>query len=154
MPGWHPFLVHFPIAFLPLSVAIDLIAAVTARRYLHSVAYLILVAGTVAAAAAVISGNSAAAPYRDVAVVGEAVADHEDSGTIALVICLAVTLVRLPAQLRGETSGKRLWIAVAAAAIGCAVAWRTSLLGGELVYGYGVGVEQAVLERLMPGNAP
>ena len=62
MPGWHPLIVHFPIALLTFSLIVDLAALLAKRPAWHPVAYALLVAGTVAATAAVISGNAAAAP--------------------------------------------------------------------------------------------
>ena len=146
MPGWHPYIVHFPIVLLPLSLVFDLAALVKGRPTWHTAAYCLLVAGTVAAAAAVISGNAAATPHRETDVVAAAIERHEDSGSLVLIAFIAVALGRLPLQLRQRTTGWPLkaWLAVAAA--GCVLVWRTSLLGGDLVYEYGVGVRPGAAE--------
>lgn len=147
MPSWHPLIVHFPIALLSISPIVDLAAFLTRRPSWHAVAYGLLVAGTLAAAAAVISGNATAAPHRESEVIGELVEEHEDSGSLVLVLYLVVTIGRLPLQLRAATSGwpLKLWLVVAAA--GCVLVWRASSLGGSLVFDYGVGVTQKAAEE-------
>ena len=153
MPGWHPLIVHFPIAQLTFSLIVDLAALLAKRPAWHPVAYALLVAGTVAATAAVISGNAAAAPYREIEVIGELVGQHEDSGSLVLVLYLIVTLGRLPLQLRPPTSSwpLRSWLIVAAA--GCVLLWRASALGGSLVFEHGVGVARGVAQRRGQGIA-
>jgi uncharacterized membrane protein len=146
MPGWHPLVVHFPIALLSVSSIVDLVALLARRPSWHTTAYALLVAGTVAAAAAVISGNSAAAPHRETEVIGELVARHEDSGSLVLALYLVVTLGRLPLQLRAATSGWRLKLWCVAGAAGCVMLWRASSLGGSLVFDYGVGVTGGTAE--------
>ena len=139
MPNWHPMIVHFPIALLTLSVVVDLAALLGRRRSWHRMAYGLIVVGAVGAAAAVISGNDAAVPYRDSGL-ADVVEEHEDYATIVLVTFLATSLGRLPLFLRSRHGWPlNLWIAVAFA--GCCVLWLTSLHGGELVYEYGVGVQ-------------
>ena len=146
MPGWHPLIVHFPIALLSMSPVVDLAALLTRRPSWHAVAYALLATRTVAAAAAVISGNAAAAPHRDNEVIGGLVERHEDSGSLVLLLYLVATVGRLPLQLRATTSGwqLKLWLVVAVA--GCVLLWRTSALGGSLVFDYGVGVTQEAAE--------
>ena len=139
MPNWHPMIVHFPIALLTLSVVVDLAALLGRRRSWHRMAYGLIVAGAVSAAAAVISGNDAAVPYRDSGL-ADVVEEHEDYATIVLVTFLATSLGRLPLFLRSRHGWPlNLWIAVAFA--GCCLLWLTSLHGGELVYEHGVGVQ-------------
>ena len=132
-------IVHFPIALLTLSVVVDLAALLGRRRSWHRMAYGLIVAGAVSAAAAVISGNDAAVPYRDSGL-ADVVEEHEDYATIVLVTFLATSLGRLPLFLRSRHGWPlNLWIAVAFA--GCCLLWLTSLHGGELVYEHGVGVQ-------------
>ena len=146
MSSWHPLVVHFPIALLTMSPIVDLAALLARRPTWHGAAYALLVAGTVAAVAAVISGNAAAAPHWETEVIGELVERHEDSGSLVLALYLVVALGRLPLQLRAATSGwpLKLWLVVAAA--GCVLLWRTSSLGGSLVFDYGVGVTEGAVE--------
>ena len=139
MPNWHPMIVHFPIALLTLSVVVDLGALLAGRRSWHRVAYALVIAGTLGAAAAVISGNDAAVPHRDSSL-AEVVAEHEDFATVVLITFLATSLGRLPLFLRSRHGWPlNLWIVLAV--LGCGLLWLTSLHGGELVYEYGIGVQ-------------
>lgn len=137
---WHPLIVHYPIALLPLSPLCDLAALWLRRRDGHHLAYGLLVLGTLAACAAVLSGNAAAAGQWQ----GEAavqVSAHEDLATWTLLLALGTALGRLPLHLKGQLSGWPLymWIGVGLL-VGVLVAW-TGYHGGELVYVHGIGVK-------------
>jgi uncharacterized membrane protein len=140
MDTWHPLLVHFPIVLLPTSVALDLVALARRHDSWHVVAYGLLWAGTLSSVAAVLSGNSAAAPYRQHPPLQALVGAHEDLATWVLFVFFALALARLPLQLqhRLRTGAFGLWLVVALA--GCALVWITGHSGGELVYRYGAGV--------------
>lgn len=143
MTPWHPPVVHFAVALLPVACVLDVAALVLGRPAWHRTAYGLLVGGTAAAALAVLTGNAAATPFRDNQALSGLIERHENLGTWVLLVFLAVVLGRLPLELQGRCGGwpLRLWIAVAAA--GAALLWWTGSLGGELVFRYGVGVEVA-----------
>ena len=135
----HPALVHFPLVLLPLSAAIDLIARPLARREWHSLSFAILVAGTLFAIGAVVSGNDAAVAHRGDAPIAMLIERHEDWATASLLFFLGITLGRLPFQLQGRDP--RIWAVAALAA--SLVMWIAAYFGGELVYDHGVGVSDA-----------
>ena len=137
---WHPAMVHFPIVLIPLGLVVDLFALVKRRAEWHIFAYVLSLAGTVSALAAVLTGNAAAEFYRDDDRVLEQVERHEDLATLALLLLLAVALGRMPLQLQRRFAGWPLKVWIAAAAVGSVLLWITGLRGGELVYDYGVGV--------------
>lgn len=112
---WHPLIVHYPIALLPLSAGVDLLAWWRGKEDGHHLAYGLLVLGTVGALAAVLSGNAAAAPHWQTPL-AEKIHRHEDLATATLFLCLAIVLGRLPLHLRGPLQGWPLkaWIAAAA----------------------------------------
>ncbi len=141
MESWHPLIVHFPLALLPLSVAVDLLALGWRKTHWHGLAYGVLWFGVVMAASAVLSGNAAANEYRKNAQVQGLVSVHEDWATWTLLIFIGLALSRVPLQLRGELKGWRfaLWLVVAVTA--CGLLWLTGYTGGELVFRHGVGVK-------------
>lgn len=147
---WHPMAVHFPIALLSVAFVVDVAALVGRRDAWHRFAYVLLVAGTLGAGVAVVTGNMAAVDFRETTVAA-AVQDHEDYATLAAVLFLAVSLGRLPLHLR-RTGGRvlRLWVAVAAA--GLVLLSVASCHGGRLVYELGVGVAGA--PPVNPSGAP
>ena len=50
---WHPIFIHYPIALLTTAVLVDAASLLCRRETWHRVAYALLVAGTVGAAASV-----------------------------------------------------------------------------------------------------
>ena len=140
--SWHPWIVHFAIALIPVGALID-VAAVTLRRPAwHTTGYVLLLLGTAAAAGAVLTGNQAALPYRDDGAVSGLVQRHEDWGTAAFILFLAIILGRLPLQLQGRTEGWALRCLVVAGIAGCGILFTASQYGGELVYRHGVGIQR------------
>ena len=152
--NWHPWIVHYAIALLPVGVLIDLAAVFWRRPAWHTTGYALLLLGTAAAAAAVITGNQAALPYRDDDLVRELVQRHEDWGSTAFILFLAILLGRLPLQLRGRTEGWALRCLVIAALGGCGILYTASLFGGELVYRHGVGVQRQGVGFGTPAQPP
>ena len=148
MTNWHPWIVHFPIAVLPLSVVLDIAALLWRRPAWHSGAYALLVLGTVAAAAAVITGNEAALPYREIDAVNQFVSRHENYGTVSFLAFLAITLGRLPLQLQRRNTGWPIRLLIGAAAIAVGIVWVASLHGGKLVYEHGLGVRIGAITNL------
>ena len=136
---WHPFLVHFPLVILPLSVAFDLYGGLRRQPQWHGSGYLLLVLGTISALVAVLTGTAAADAERE-GPSGIYIERHEDLATIVSVLFLVVVIGRLPLQLRGRLDDWAVRVWIAAAAVGCGLLWLTGYYGGELVYEYGVGV--------------
>lgn len=132
----HPMVVHFPLALLAFGFCLD-VAGRVARRPWHRPGYALLLAGTAGAMAAVITGNLAAADLRG-SVHAEAIQQHEDYATLALLLYLAAALGRLPGFLRGEAVLAPAWLVAGAVALG--LLWAAGLQGGALVYERGIGV--------------
>jgi len=148
---WHPLVVHYPIALWSAGFGVDLVARVRHREDWHGFAYVLQILAAAGALAAVLTGTSAAAPFRDDEHVADLVKQHEDWATLTLFYLLAVVLARLPLHLRG-LRGRRLEIWVVAAGLGAVGVWLTAHYGGKLVYEQGVGVRQEQRRRQAPGG--
>ena len=143
---WHPVAVHFPLVLLPLSVCVDLAAWWRRRSDWHLFAYTLLVLGTLAALAAVLTGTEAASRWPHSGV-KEQMDRHEDLATISLFVLLGIVLGRLPLHLLGRHQDWRLKGLIAASAAACVLLWQAALYGGDLVYKYGVGVQSGEQSR-------
>jgi uncharacterized membrane protein len=139
---WHPMVIHFPIALLTAAVVVDVVALLRARTNWHRQAYVLLVVGTLGAAAAVVSGNADATLFRQGGMAAD-IQDHEDLGTVTFLLFLLVVLGRLPGILRPAVAAKRMWLWVLIGSAGLVLLYFTSYHGGELVYTHGVGVSES-----------
>ena len=137
---WHPAVVHFPIVLLLLAVSIDVLALLTGRPGWHRTTWRLLVAGTLGALAAVLTGDASAADYRDAGRIGGLVQDHEDAATVCLLLFAITCMGRLPLALGRHQTRRWLpyWVALSVAAAALLI-W-TSDLGGQLVFRHGIGV--------------
>ena len=138
---WHPIFIHYPIALLTTAVLVDAASLLCRRETWHRVAYTLLVAGTVGAAASVVSGNADADGYRKTEIAA-AIQDHEDLGTATFLLFLVMVLGQLPGILRPQAESRR-WVWVVPGAVGLVLLYLTSYHGGALVFGEGVGVVPA-----------
>ena len=136
---WHPLVVHFPLALLPVGAGVDLAAWALRRPGWHHWAYGALVSGTVGAVVAVLTGTAAAAQWEGGGA-DHLILVHEDWATWSLVLFIAMAVGRLPLHLQARLQGWPMRAWTAAALAGCYLLWRAGYLGGELVYKHGVGI--------------
>jgi uncharacterized membrane protein len=173
----HPIVVHFPIALLITSVALDVLALVLRRWHLVYGATWLLGFGVVGALAAGLTGSISAHAARD-ANVSSLLSLHQTLGfatgfvfAVLFVVriiwlsprILAALQIRQPAfagverQLRVLLPG--LWgerispllvgVYLTGSLVGLVLLALTGYLGGALVYDHGVGTPAGVLLRLL-----
>jgi len=99
----HPLVVHFPIGLLFTSAVVALWAQATNRPDAHLVGRVLLWLGTVAAAAAVISGFLGAQTVARVTGAHDVIEEHEKYAYVLLGLSCAlsgwaISLLRRPAQ--------------------------------------------------------
>lgn len=137
----HPPMTHLPIGLWAAACLADAAALLRPEHYWWPLAFWCLAAGTAAALPAAATGfvDYLALP-----------ADHPAGRTATrhlLVILAAATLFVLSLVLhRGALEGggpARPALAVAASGLGLVLLLAGGWLGGELVYGHGLGVERA-----------
>lgn len=131
----HPLLVHFPIAFLSLFIAIDLIGTATKKSDLRKFAGNLLYLGTSFAVLTVWAGFHAAETVPHGHNVHEIMERHEHLGISILGLSLALSAWRLRRPVEGFGIYNVLSIILAGVLIFGAD------LGGLMVYKYGVAVE-------------
>jgi uncharacterized membrane protein len=132
----HPMLVVFPLALLVVSVLLDGMARW--KPSLLSSARLTLFLGTLGALVATITGVIAHLPYEGTAVMSF-IDQHEMSAIITTLLFLALSIWRVLLLRRGKDVGGT-WLYAALSLVGLIALVVTGGLGGNLVFGHGVGV--------------
>lgn len=175
----HPIVVHFPIALLITSVALDVIALFVRRWHLVYGATWLLGFGVVGALAAGLTGSISARSART-ANVGSLLSLHQTLGFATGFVFAALFVVRIiwlaprilaalqsrqlalagiERQLRGLLPG--LWservspllvgVYLTGSLVGVTLLALTGYLGGALVYDHGVGTPTGAVLHLLMG---
>lgn len=139
---YHPQIVHFVVALLFTGVILRVVSLTGRLAFTGPAAAALLLAGTLAAVAAVKSGSDAHGPVERVPGAREAVMTHEEWGGRARNVFLAVAALELVLfALRGKRAEKGLRYASAIVGLaGCGVLFEAAEHGGDLVYNYAGGV--------------
>lgn len=144
MPNLHPLIVHFPIALIIVILACDTIGFFFKRKSFFEIGTILSVFALTGAAAAVISGLVAEDSAWQIAQAHEIIENHEIAGLIFLGFMAIYTAFRI--VFRRKISGKLGWLSLLLALWGSAIVARVGFLGGELVFRYGTGVQQAEIQ--------
>jgi len=135
----HPLLVHFPIAFLSLFVAVDLIGTAAKKSEWRSFASGLLYIGTVFAGLTVWAGFVAADTVPHGHNVHDIMERHEQLG----ISILALSMALLAGRLRRPVDGWGIYNALSLILLGVIIFGAD--LGGLMVYKYGVAVEAVIV---------
>lgn len=134
----HPAVVHFPIALAMAALLVDVVARLR-RGTGETCATVLLVLAAAGSVVAVVSGQAA----HDAAVVPAAardlVARHEDLGELVMVGLVALLAVRGLVAWRRWRHPLLGWLQTLLLAVVVGLVGLTGHLGGELVFGHGVG---------------
>lgn len=135
----HPMLVHFPIALVMFGFLAELAFLFLKKEIsLSRMGYYLLIAGTLAALVAWLTGNFFTSPMDGAA--GQVKETHELFATITLILLLGTSILRTTLlMMKNENSVLRTlsFILYALAAVTVSI---TGYLGGSLVYNYMLGL--------------
>ena len=154
----HPLVVHGPIVLIVMGALFELTGRALDLEWWRKAAFAMLVLGTLAAFAAVLTGNDAESAAEKQGVPEEAIEAHESLANpvpwVALAAVLARALAGRAGALRGVLAGLGLVLHLGAAVLVGLAAHR----GGVLVYQHGAGVRPvasspASHDRLAPGDS-
>ncbi len=147
LPDWapniHPVIVHFPLVLLIFAVLFDIAGLVLTKfEWIKKSALSLYIFGTISAAIAFITGNSASDSIIIPSYAFSAVNDHADWAEITLWFFSIYTIVRLIFAF----GFKRIPFAriiiiplVLSGIVGLYFLYNTGDKGAKLVYGYGLG---------------
>jgi uncharacterized membrane protein len=143
LPGWHPLVVHFPLALIVVAAALLLAARVLRSASLAATAATVgtwnLCLGAVAAVFALGTGLAAAIDLDVGTAVRQAISLH-----MRWALFTTLTLVLL-AVWRGAGTAQESrpsWLFIVLLLVACAALGVTGYRGGKNVFEYGVGVKK------------
>jgi uncharacterized membrane protein/YHS domain-containing protein len=134
LPGrLHPAIVHFPLAGIPIAFLGVLIWTWTGRPAFAKADVPPLVVGTLAAVAAVLTGNIAHDSMRFSPSMHTIVEQHQTLSTSIMVLTLVLTALRI--WRWNHLTGRWRWVYGGGLLVTSAMLGLTGYLGGSLVFG-------------------
>lgn len=142
MGSIHPQIVHFVIALLAVGVVFRALSLFGRPAFLGPAAAALLLLGTIAATAAVYSGEAAHGPVEAMPGLRAAVVEHEAWGERTRNVFILVALIELVALvLRRSPKARAIRIAsTAVGLVGLFCLYEAGEHGGQIVYGHAGGV--------------
>ena len=142
----HPVIVHFPIAFFVAYFLLETASLATKKDSLCKMATVFLGAGVIFAVLAALTGNQAHEALKPILkmkqlVIDEAIESHEQFATITLWYFFAMLLLRIYLLIKKNLSPNWKFSFFVLALLGMYFVYQTGILGGELVYDFGVGTK-------------
>ena len=138
MPNFHPFLVHFPVALLTLSLLMEIAAVLRRAEELSRVGWWCQLWGTLGLAAGVATGLLAEKSIHVAPIVRPFIDRHKEFAFISMALFAALLLWR--AGARGKLPPGYAGLFILLYAGGILVLWAGAWYGGEMVYRFGLGV--------------
>lgn len=139
MPNLHPFLTHFPIALLSVSILCECAAIALKHDELSRVGWWTQLAGTIGLAAAagtgILAGNSVRIPASG----ADYIAVHQEIALVAATVFAVLLFWRIASGTKRPPGRDVLFLLLFAA--GVVAIWAGAWYGGEMVFRFGVGVQ-------------
>lgn len=128
-------LVHFPIALVSFGFLAELILVFYKKEVcLSKFGFYLLLAGTITAATALLTGNLFTAEMSGSA--GEVKETHELFAWLSLGTLLAVSALRIMLRVQDKEESNLKWLAFALYGLAAIFISLTGFFGGTLVYNY------------------
>ena len=141
---YHPAIVHFAVALLVVGVMFRWVSLSGRAAFTAPAASVLLLLGTLAAAAAVQSGLDAHGPVERIPGARQAVVDHEDAGIWArnvFLIVAALELLAIATRRRHLNVARgALWGSAIVSVFGVTALYKAGDRGSDVVYRYAGGV--------------
>ncbi len=142
MESLHPIVVHFAIALISIGIVADGIYQISRNERYGAMVVPLLIGGLVFAISAVITGLQAEKTVEIPAHLQDHVNAHRISAILATVGTAITLVLHWLLEKYRYTRGMLKWGYRLVAIATLAMLFRTGLLGGEMVYKYGIGTQQ------------
>jgi len=135
----HPLIVHFPIALLIVGFVADTVYLIYKKEVcLSKVGFYLMLAGTLGAIAAVLSGNFFTEDLSgSVEVIRER---HETLANITMYLMIVASILRIILVKKGKTESLAGWGVYILYLAGVILVGYTGMLGGTMVFNYMIGI--------------
>ena len=142
----HPVIIHFPIAFFVAYFFLEVASLIAKKESLCKMAAIFLGAGVIFALLAVLTGNQAHEVLKPAlkmkpSYIEEAIENHEQFATITLWFFFAMLVLRVYLLIKKNLSPNWRFVFFVLALLGMYFVYQTGILGGRLVYDFGVGTK-------------
>lgn len=138
----HPVVVHFAIALLTVAVVCDFLFLITKKENFWQISNYLLVAGTLSAIGAVLTGTQAFKLIEITPEIEDLVNSHRSGGQLAMWMFITLTALRFLFIKLQLFQNPLKWLYYIFSLIALVFLLRTGLLGGEMVYIHGVGIHK------------
>lgn len=135
----HPLIVHFPIALLIVGFVADTVYMLYKKEAcLSKLGFYLMLAGTLGAIAAVLSGNFFT---EDMSGSVEAIREqHETLANITMYVMIAASILRIFLVYKGKSESKAALGVYLLYLVGVILVGYTGMLGGTMVFNYMIGL--------------
>ncbi|MBI5806890.1 MAG: DUF2231 domain-containing protein [Ignavibacteriales bacterium] len=142
----HPIFVHFPIVLFLAYFIVECLNLYYKENIIDAINFIILIAGVLFSVVVVMTGNQAKAVALPLmnskpAEVKEILELHETAATFSLWLFTGIFFLRYYLYSKRKLSMRWKIFITIIAFIGIVTIFETGLLGGKLVYEYGVGTK-------------
>ena len=141
----HAMLNDLPAALLVVAVVFEALYVLSKKDGFRHASFWTLMAGTIGAAAAVLSGLQAEETIEHGTAIHEIMERHETLAFITLGVFAVLTGWRLVRERKMKMPERQ--VALVLALVGAGVLYTTSKLGGELVFNHAAGIPTEVLQQ-------
>jgi uncharacterized membrane protein len=132
----HPMIVHFPIALITVGFLADVIFLFyREEKCLSKTGFYLMILGTLAAAAAWLTGQLFTSEPQQGAIVN-VFSKHETAALITLLIMLAGSALRIWVMIKKKEESGLKWVVFGLYLLGFASVTFTGFMGGTMVYNY------------------
>jgi uncharacterized membrane protein len=151
VPGWHPMVVHFPLALVLIATPLLLAARLLRREAIASTAAIVgtwnLCLGAIAAAFALATGLAALLDLDVSAAARQAIALHMKWAMFSTLALVLLAVWRGAGTVKGSRPS---WVFIIVLLAATAALVVTGYRGGQNVYEFGVGVKRNAVRSKAP----